>query len=727
VLTVDVPPVITVNPVNVTVNQGQTASFAVAATGAPATLQWFAGASAISGATNAILTLADVQPAAAGRYSVVITNPAGSVTSSPATLTVDTTPEISSQPESETVTVSQTASFTVVATGIPAPTFAWLKNGVAIKGATNPTLTLTDVQTNAAANYTVAVKNSVATVISSAATLTVDIPPAITTQPANQTVNAGQTATFKVTTTGTPSSAIEWFKTGSALTLATGGTLTLSDVQPAAAGSYFAVATNSLGTATSSAAMLTVDTAPEISSQPESETVTVSQTASFTVVATGIPAPTFAWLKNGVAIKGATNPTLTLAAVPTAAAATYTVVVRNSVATVTSSGAVLTVDVPPAIVTQPVKKTVNQGQAATFSVAATGTPSSTIQWFKTGSASPLVTGGTLTLSSVQPTAAGSYFAVATNGLGTATSSSVSLTVDTLPTLSISPSNQIAAVGTTVSFTAVVTGTPSPTVTWRSNGKSTVLATGTILTLSKVTTASAGSYLAVAVNSVGTVSSSAATLTVVPAAPDNNTEIPTSPGVGGTDTASTARRSIVALALPQPGTSGGGPANSLAASLGFSGPTVILSAAGAGTPGESFQWFKNGLAMEAATTALLVVADAQSTDVGTYTVASANGPNAAASPAGFTIGGLIVPGFKAIAWNGRTFVAVGDIGLVLASPDGSKWSLVYPGTAADFTGLFWDGTSFTAIGTLSQGAGVPPVKVQISSADGNVWTAPMVIP
>jgi len=84
--------------------------------------------------------------------------------------------------------------------------------------------------------------------------------------------------------------------------------------------------------------------APAITTQPASLAVKVGQTATFTVVATGTPAPTYQWLKNGNSINGATSATYTTPATTTADhAATFTVVVTNSVKSVTSSNATLTV------------------------------------------------------------------------------------------------------------------------------------------------------------------------------------------------------------------------------------------------------------------------------------------------------------------------------------------------------------------------------------------------
>src|SRR5207244_947678 len=98
----------------------------------------------------------------------------------------------------------ETARFSVTATGTAPLSYQWRKNGVNITGATSASYTTPP--TTAADNgslFSVVVSNIGGSVTSNNATLTVRTPPTITTQPANKTVRAGQTAKFSVTATGT--------------------------------------------------------------------------------------------------------------------------------------------------------------------------------------------------------------------------------------------------------------------------------------------------------------------------------------------------------------------------------------------------------------------------------------------------------------------------------------------------------------------------------------------
>ncbi|HVK15097.1 MAG TPA: PQQ-dependent sugar dehydrogenase, partial [Gemmataceae bacterium] len=115
-------PAISQHPTDVTVDAGQPATFNVtAAGGAPLSYQWqkFVASTwtTVAGATAASYTIPVTAAADAGQYRVVVTNSAGSATSNPATLTVNTVnqpPDITDQPDNQSVSVGQPAGFTVV-------------------------------------------------------------------------------------------------------------------------------------------------------------------------------------------------------------------------------------------------------------------------------------------------------------------------------------------------------------------------------------------------------------------------------------------------------------------------------------------------------------------------------------------------------------------------------------------------------------------------------------
>jgi hypothetical protein len=204
-------------------------------------------------------------------------------------------------------------------------------------------------------SYRVVVSNTKGSAMSGAVTLTVGattVAPTIATQPANQTVTAGQTASFAVTANGTAPLNYQWQKNGANINGATSASYTTPATATADSGStYRVVVSNSAGTATSNAAALTVSAAavaPTITTQPANQTVTAGQTASFAVTANGTALLNYQWQKNGANINGATSASYTTPATTTSdSGSTYRVVVSNSAGTATSNAATLTVNAVP--------------------------------------------------------------------------------------------------------------------------------------------------------------------------------------------------------------------------------------------------------------------------------------------------------------------------------------------------------------------------------------------
>ena len=261
------------------------------------------------------------------------------------TNSVATAPSITTQPQSLTVAVGATTNFLVSATGDAPLTYFWSFNTNTSVGGNSNTLALVSIQTNNAGSYRVIVSNIVGVVTSSVVTLTVLVPPSITANPTNLTVATGASPVFRVTATGSATLLYQWYldDTNSPLPGATNATLTLNSVNAADAGNYFVVVANSVGSATSSAATLTVLGPPVIESQPESLAVTVSNNATFTVAVAGVAPLTYKWFFNTNTPVGTNSTTLTLLNVQTNNAGTYSVIVTNNYGAVTSSFAILTV------------------------------------------------------------------------------------------------------------------------------------------------------------------------------------------------------------------------------------------------------------------------------------------------------------------------------------------------------------------------------------------------
>jgi len=255
-------------------------------------------------------------------------------------------PAIFTQPAGQTVSPNATVTFNVLAGGTPYLKYQWTLNGTNLLNATNASLTLTSVQFTNAGNYAVSISNGSGSTNSATATLIVQAPPSFTSQPPLVTVvPAGNNVAFNVTATGTPPLAYQWRFAGSNILAANSATLSLTNVQFTNSGQYSVVVTNLYGTATSSNALLIVQSPPIITANPTNVTARVGDTVTFHGAAIGSPNLGYQWSLNGTShpVSGAVTPTFTITNLQLAQAGVYALTASNTYGTAVSSNATLTV------------------------------------------------------------------------------------------------------------------------------------------------------------------------------------------------------------------------------------------------------------------------------------------------------------------------------------------------------------------------------------------------
>lgn len=222
----------------------------------------------------------------------------------------------------QSVSVGQAITLSVTAQSSTAVSYQWLRDGVAIPGATSSSLAIASAQAGDGGLYTVRITNVAGSaMLSSPARVVVDpTAPAITAGPASRTINVGTSVTLSVTGTGNPAPVVLWRKSGQIIAGATGSTLNLPNVSTADAGSYTATLTNAFGSATSAAAILTV--------APLTIATNVAPVVGGSVVLTvdAAPSASYQWRYKGVPVAGATQATLTLTALSRAMNGFYDVV-----------------------------------------------------------------------------------------------------------------------------------------------------------------------------------------------------------------------------------------------------------------------------------------------------------------------------------------------------------------------------------------------------------------
>ncbi len=510
-LTVNVSPVITAQPVNSAVCDGNNTTFSITATNA-SSYQWqvntgsgyvnISNGMLYGGATSSSLTItgatAGMSSYAYRCVSTGVCSPAA--TSGAGILTVNSAPVITAQPSGSTICAGNNTTFSLTASG--ATSYQWqvdqgsgflnISNGALYSGATTSTLTITSSTAglNGYSYRCVATGVCSPAAISNSAVLTINVPPAITAQPLNSSICAGNSTTFSVTASN--ASSYQWqVNQGSGFVNLTesapysGVTTSTVTVTGATSGlngyTFRCVATGSCApVSASNPATLTVNVAPAISAAPSPVTVCTGGNTTFSVTVSN--ASSYQWqvdqgsgftdLSNNTLYSGANTSTLTLTGITAGLNGySYRCVAGGICApAVTSDAAALTVNIPPTVTVPPAPSTICEGDDVTFSVSALN--ASSYQWqVDQGSgfanlpaSAPYsgVTSSSLTITAASSGLSGYAYRCVVSGVCSpaATSAQATLTVNVAPVITAQPAASTICSGANASFVVVASNATS---------------------------------------------------------------------------------------------------------------------------------------------------------------------------------------------------------------------------------------------------------------------------
>jgi hypothetical protein len=423
-----------------------------------------------TGSPSTTVSLNGMQNASPGTYTITVTGVgvSGPTVTRDITFTINagSGPSVTTQPSNQTVCAGQNATYSIVATGVTGYQWQVSTTGCGgtfanISGATSSSYTVTGA--TAGQNgyaYRCILTGQCGTTTSNCATLTVNTAPAITGQPSNISVCSGSAASFTVTATGS-GIGYQW-------ELSTDGGTTWNPIGGATNATYTIVSTTTsqngyryrcvvTGTctpaATSSAAVLTVNSSVTVTGNPSNSTICEGTGTSFSASASGTGlnyqwevstdgGATWSNVTNSAVYSGATTPTLTLTNVPpTLNGYRYRCNITSPPCTpgITTS-ALLTVNTFPVITAQPANTSICEGGNPTFSVTATTAVGSlSYQW-------QVSTNGGVSWTNIAGATSNSYSqtnipvgqngyryrVIVTAGCGSSTSNSATITVNAYP-------------------------------------------------------------------------------------------------------------------------------------------------------------------------------------------------------------------------------------------------------------------------------------------------------
>jgi alpha-tubulin suppressor-like RCC1 family protein len=530
-LVLDLPPVVTRQPVSQNIYEGDTLSLNVTVSNESASqlsYQWYRDGTAILGATEASYSLPDVRVSQGGAYDVVVFNSAGFIRSAKAIVNViarNGPPLILRQPapRSELWQGAELA-LSVHASSPNSSTlsYQWYRNGKQIRGAKNEELVIKKVSTGDDGEYTVVVSNSSGETRSAVARVVVQLtskPKIVAQLPKMVATGNGKTVTLSVEATANPPPTYQWYRNGKPVPGATSASYTIENANSDDLGTYYVVVSSGVRKVTSAKTNLLFVSPPQILSQPRGEVFALQgKGVELSVkVASNKVRPTYQWYLDGVPLDGATA-----AKYKATESGIYTVAVKNGAGETVAEIARVKVIVPPKISSFNASNTsIVAGDPVSFEVnlaPGTGTPDLVYIWLKNGKViADAPNAPIFTLVGLDKTAKISVRV--TNGggkaVGKASSSAITVRVVAPPSVTRHPVNLELRSGQTGKLTVVAAGLKPFTYQWYKDGVRVEGATGNTLTLTRVTAADAGIYHVAVNNPTGrTVVSNAAEVRVI---------------------------------------------------------------------------------------------------------------------------------------------------------------------------------------------------------------------
>ncbi|MBT6659558.1 MAG: cadherin-like domain-containing protein, partial [Verrucomicrobia bacterium] len=508
-------PSILVQPKGFAVVVGGAGQLSVSAVGLkPVVYQWYKNGTAIAGATKPVLKLEVISLEDAGNYEVEVANALGKTRSQVSLLNVLDPPVLEGGLDPATVNLDEPHKFTLIVNGTKPIQVKWYKNGeIIFEGQDAMVLDLPSVQKSDGGRYHVRLANAGGEFVSESARLSLNLPVEIVSGLKDRTVRVGTDVVLSVEAEGARPFTYRWFFEGNELPDETGEQLVLDSIRQLQKGQYAVKVANQINTVQSEA-YLNVNQGPSFTRHPLEQSVNKGGEVIFKVAVSGSKPLSFQWYFNGAPIDGEIEPDLKLTNVARESAGFYSLRVSNEAGKTDSDSALLTVNLPLAMVSDLANVMAIVGGSAKFGVEVSGSAPVTYRWFKDDALLEGTEGAVLKLEGLNLANAGSYRVEISNPVGMLRSGKASLDVVALPEVVQAPASQRVVQGQPVLFSLIAGGSKPLSYQWLKDGVALEGALEPELQLEGITISDQGDYTVLVTNRGGTVESAAATLVVV---------------------------------------------------------------------------------------------------------------------------------------------------------------------------------------------------------------------
>ncbi|MEY5014798.1 MAG: hypothetical protein RIS92_1156, partial [Verrucomicrobiota bacterium] len=557
-------------------------------------------------------------------------------------------------------------------------------DGVYLTSATAATLTIGSAVLGDEGKYSVDAYNDYGVTESAEVSLTVNKVPQFVVQPvATTTLMHGTDLVLSVEAVGKPEAQYRWKKDGVLIAGASGSTLLVSGVAAPEGGVYVAEAYNSVGSAVSANAVVTVLAPPHFTVQPVGGSVNEGGTYALKPTLIGTAPMSYVWKKDGVVVAGGVVKDLTVSPVLRTSGGVYTLEATNAYGTTVSSGASVVVREMVRITKQPEGLVVKEGEDAVLSVECTGEGPLSYVWMRNGVAIANTNSASLTLAKAVPANAGTYMVKVTNMVGSVTSTGAVLGVKAAPVITKAPVGGSVLENRSFTMSVEASGYAPLSYAWKKDGVAISGASGASYTIASMKAADAGVYTVEVSNEVKSVSSAGANVSafLIP--------VVTQGPVGGEVTY---------------------------------GGTYTLSVVASGGAPLSYQWMKGGVAMSGKTASSLAITNAVDANTGSYSVRVTNAAGSVTSGSVNVLVKLLPPVIVKqpvdvrVGYKGSVTLSVGATAF---GPINYQWSRVVDEADATKDVAIAGATGANYVVSNAMEAAVGKYRVRLSNAAGGV--------